>query len=205
MSTYPTLTCASRTGTGSREARKLRHQGSLPATVYGHGLAASLVLDQRHFGAIVHANHSGSLIVRLAVDGKDDGLALVKAIQHAPIAKLPIHVDLQRISQHEALHVSVQVQLEGDPAGVQLGGVLESIAHAVNLLCPASSVPESLKHDVSEMQIGDTLTAGQLLLPEGCKLVDPADTPLAIVRHSKLSSAPTEEETAAAAAATPAE
>lgn len=201
MTTYPTLTCALRTGTGSREARKLRHQGKLPATVYGHGAAVSLTLDARHFGAIQHANRSGSLIVGLLVDGKEDGLALVKAVQHAPIAKLPTHVDLQRISQHESLQVSVQLILEGDAAGVIAGGVLETIAHAVNMRCPASSVPDSLKFDVSDMQIGDTLLAGQLILPEGCVLHDPADTPMATLRHSKLTSAPTAEAAPAAEAA----
>ncbi len=197
MTMYPTLTCALRTGTGSREARKLRHQGLVPATVYGHGAAVSLTLDVRHFGAIQHANHSGSLIVSLLVDGKDDGLALVKAVQHAPIAKLPTHVDLQRISQHESLQVSVKLFLEGEAAGVVAGGVLEIISHAVNLRCPASSVPDSLKHDLTEMQIGDTLLAGQLILPAGCVLLDPEDTPMATLRHSKLSSAPTAEATAA--------
>ena len=201
MPTYPTLTCALRTGIGSHAANKLRHQGLLPATVYGHGLAAALVMNQRDFSAIEHANRSGSLIVSLVVDGKDDGLALVKAVQHAPIAKLPIHVDLQRISQHESLAVVIQVLLEGEPDGVLLGGVLETIAHAINVRCPASSVPENLKHDISEMQIGDTLLAGQVLLPEGSALIDPADTPLAIIRHSKLTSAPTEEAAPAAPAA----
>jgi hypothetical protein len=51
------------------------------------------------------------------------------------------------------------------------------------------------------MEIGDTLTAGQLLLPEGCVLIDPVDTPIASVRHPKLAPAATEEAAPAEAAA----
>ncbi|HEY3377078.1 MAG TPA: 50S ribosomal protein L25 [Armatimonadota bacterium] len=183
MTTYPTLTCVSRTEIGSQAARKMLRQGQIPATVYSNGDPVSLMMDRRHFASVERAGQSGSQIVRLTLDGADAGLVLVKAIQRDLLKHFPTHIDLQRISLQQYLEVNVPVHLEGEPAGVHEGGVFEVTLHALNLRCMASAVPESLTHDISTMQVGDTLTAGQIVLPEGCELSDRPEECLAIIRQ----------------------
>ncbi|MHB9132548.1 MAG: 50S ribosomal protein L25 [Armatimonadota bacterium] len=182
MTLYPTLTCTSRTSIGSNAVRKLLQQGLLPATIYGHGAPASLVMEQRDFIIACRTGHSGSQIMRLTVDGQDGGLALVKNVQRHVTKYTPVHLDLQRISLQEKLHITVSIVLEGEAAGVALGGVLEMNTHALNLRCAATAVPESITHDISDLQVGGTLLAGQLVLPEGCELLDRADELVAVIR-----------------------
>ncbi|MHB9024223.1 MAG: 50S ribosomal protein L25 [Armatimonadota bacterium] len=182
MTMYPTLTCTLRTDTGSNASRKMRQQGLLPATVYGHGAAVSLVLDRHHFNLIEHASRSGSQLVNLSIDGKDNGLALVKTVQRDAIKRTALHLDLQRISLQEKLHAAVSVVLEGDSIGVQEGGMLEMTMHALQLSCAAGSVPASVTYDISEMKIGDTLEAGAFALPEGCELLTRSEECVALIR-----------------------
>jgi large subunit ribosomal protein L25 len=196
MTTYPTLTGTLRAGAGTNAARKLRQQGLMPATVYGHGAPVSLVLNQHHFSLVARESQSGSQLVNLSIDGTDGGLVLVKAVQRNIINKTPIHVDFQRISLQEKLNVTVSVVLEGDAAGVLEGGRLEIIMHALHLQCAAGVVPDNLTHDVSAMQIGDTLEAGAFALPDGCTLLDRPEECVALIRQPMRTAA-----TATAAAA----
>lgn len=190
MTMYPTLACALRTDTGSNAARKLRQQGLLPATVYGHGVAVSLVLNQHHFSVIEHASQSGSQLVNLSIDGKDSGLVVVKTVQRNTLKRTLLHVDFQRISLQEQLHVTVSVVLEGEAVGVKEGGMLEMPMHALHLRCEAGVVPDNVTHDISAMKIGDTLEAGVFVLPAGCILLDRPEECVALIRPPIRTPAP---------------
>lgn len=183
MTLYPTLTCASRTGTGKNAARKLRHQGLLPATVYGHGSAVSLVLPQQHFKIIEQASKSGSQLVSLSIDGQDSGLAMVKMVQRDALKHTPVHLDLQRVSLLQEMLVTVTVVLTGEPAGVKEGGMLETHMHALHLRCAANALPDNVTHDISAMKIGDTLDAAAIALPDGCTLMDRPEECVALIRQ----------------------
>ena len=202
MTMYQTLSGTLRTSFGSNASRKLRHEGLLPATVYGHGDPISLVLNQHHFSAVEHASHSGSQLVNLSIDGKESGMVLVKSVQRHALKRVPVHVDLQRISLQEELQVVVTVVLEGEPAGVHEGGMLETTMHALHLRCAASLVPDKLTHDISAMNIGDTLEAGAFALPAGCTLLDRPEECVALIRAPIRTATTTDAD--AAAAATPA-
>jgi len=203
MTTYLTLTGTLRTSFGSNASRKLRHEGLLPATVYGHGDPISLVLNQHHFSAVEHASHSGSQLVNLSIDGKDNGMVLVKSVQRHALKRVPVHVDLQRISLQEELQVVVNVVLEGEPVGVREGGMLEATMHALHLRCAASLVPDNVTHDISAMGIGDTLEAGAFALPAGCTLLDRPEECVALIR-APIRTATATTEADAAVVATPA-
>jgi large subunit ribosomal protein L25 len=170
MTTYPTLTCSLRASTGSNAARQMRRRGQLPANVCGHGDPLLLQMEHLQFLTMTRGGNAGSQIVKLTIDGVDGGLAMVKRVQRDTVHKCFLHVDLQRISLTEDLHYTVAVVLEGEPVGLTEGGKLEVINQTIHLRGIAGAVPESLTFDISEMKVNDTLTAGQLALPEGCVL-----------------------------------
>lgn len=182
MTVYPTLNCLPRTALGSNAARKLRQQGLVPTSVFGHGDPVSLTASQHDFSVIAHASHSGSQLVNLLIDGQDSGLVLVKAVQRDPIKQTLLNLELQRVSLQEELQATVVVVLEGEPAGVKEGGMLETTLHALHLRCAASLVPDNVTYDISAMQIGDTLKAGAFALPAGCTLLDRPDECVALIR-----------------------
>jgi len=180
---YPTLAVELRTNIGSSKARQLRRAGLAPAVIYGHGEPLSVMLDSKTFRATVAVDQYGSMIVQLNLDGKDAGLALVKNVQVNTLHKQIMNIDLQRISLKERLHIAIPVVLTGEPAGVHAGGILGIERHIINVICVASAVPEQITYDITELQLGEHLTAGQLILPEGCELLDKADECIASVAH----------------------
>ena len=116
--------------------------------------------------------------------GVDAGLALVKQVQVNTLHKQIMNIDLQRISLVDELHISLAVVLTGEPVGLHTGGLLDIERHSINVRCLASAVPEQITHDISGLDIGDLLTAGQLQLPEGCILADKPEECIAVV-HAK--------------------
>ncbi len=85
-----------------------------------------------------------------------------------------MHVDLLRVNLNEAIHAVVALELSGidDSPGVKEGGVLEQITRELNVEALPTAIPESIVHDVSEMQIGETTLLDALTVPDGVTLLD---------------------------------
>ena len=68
----------------------------------------------------------------------------------------------------------VPLELTGidDAPGVKEGGVLEQITRELNVEALPTAIPESIVHEVGEMQIGETILLGALTPPEGVTLLD---------------------------------
>ena len=49
-----------------------------------------------------------------------------------------------------------------DAPGVKEGGVLEQITRELNVQALPTAIPESISHDVGEMQIGETILLSAL-------------------------------------------
>jgi len=96
----PVLMGQPRTRLGSRESRRLRSRGGLPAVVYGHKEEpASVTLDARD--TIQHLS-KGERIFQLQMENETDTqVVLVKEIQFDYLGTNPIHVDLARVSLTE--------------------------------------------------------------------------------------------------------
>ena len=181
MSKQPTMQIESRTQHGSGVANRMRRQGRIPGVLYGQGNSLSISIEVMEFRNTVSASHYGSQIVQLILDGEDAGTALVKAVQVNTLIKQVMNVDLQRVSQQDRVSISVPIVLEGEPAAVRAGGVLEQLVHVLNIRCRVSDVPSQISYNVSAMQIGDAVHAGQLALPQECELLDKPDEAVAVV------------------------
>lgn len=181
MSEQPTLRMESRTERGSAEAGRLRRQGRIPGVLYGQGNSLPVTLDETEFRHTITPSHYGSIIVSIVLDGIDSGSALVKAVQVNTLGHHVMNVDLQRVSQTDLVQMTLPIVLEGEPAAVRSGGVLEQVIHALSVRCRVSEVPAQISFDVSSMQIGDTLRAEQLALPPGCELLAKPEETIAII------------------------
>ena len=88
----------------------------------------------------------------------------------------------------QAIQATVVLELIGaDSApGVKEGGVLEHILRELNVEALPNDIPDSLQHDVSEMQIGDTLTVAEIAAPSTVTLIDDPETVLATLTPPRL-------------------
>lgn len=182
MSEQQVLELETRTGMGSHAVKKYRRQGMAPGIIYGHGDESLPVLTNAHtFRKVVAVGQYGSQVVKLNLDGREAGSALVKGVQINTVSRQILNIDFMRVSSEDRVNVSVSVVVEGESLNARTGAVVEQLFHSVSLRCSAFEVPTQITIDVSQMQIGDSVHAGQLPLPSGAELHQSADDVILLV------------------------
>lgn len=176
MSDRPRLAAASRTITGKKVAR-LRHEGRLPAVVYGHGTASEPVTIDAHEFDLLRRHVGASTLVDLAVDGKKTRPVILHGIQVHPLTRRPIHVDLFAVRMTEELTVEVQLVGTGVAPAVEAGGTLVHPVGSVKVRALPDNLPETLHYDLSSLVDCDgTITVADLVVPEGVAVqADPSE------------------------------
>jgi large subunit ribosomal protein L25 len=186
------LDVASRDPDGSRSARRLRRTGRIPGVLYGGGSdPVSFSVDARELRLALAG--SGA-VVDLSIDGAKATPVVLKETQRDPVRGETTHVDLLRVRLDKPIHAVVPLELTGveDTPGVKEGGILEQLTRELNIEALPTSIPESIVHQLGELNIGDTLALDAITLPEGVTLLDDLATTVASVSAPRLQS---EEET----------
>lgn len=166
-----TLNVQVRDAHGTRQSKRLRESGVVPAVLYGHGeKTLSLGIPAAEVST---ALRHGSRLVELK--GAVTEKAFIRDLQWDTYGLEVLHMDLTRVSEHERVKVVVAVDLKGEAVGVKEGGVIEHVLHEVQIECSASGIPDKLHVNVSGLKIGDALTAGEMTLPEGVKMLTKSD------------------------------
>jgi large subunit ribosomal protein L25 len=184
----------SRSAAGSRAARRLRRSGRVPGVLYGGG-SESLGFDADARELRMALAGSGA-VLDLSIDGGKATPVVLKEAQRHPVRGETVHVDLLRVNLNEAISAVVPLELHGidDAPGVKQGGVLEQITRELNVEALPTAIPESIVHDVGEMQIGETILLGALATPEGVTLLDDLEeTVIATLSPPRLQSEAAEE------------
>lgn len=152
---------------GTRNTRRLRRQGLVPAVLYGHGQeVVSLAVAHEELDA---AMRHGSRLVELR--GAANDTALIREIQWDPLGTDVLHLDFARVSADERIEVTVPVELRGEAPGVKDGGIVQQPIHEVKIECPAIAIPEKLQISVNALKVGDELLVKDLKLPEGVTML----------------------------------
>ena len=160
---------------GSRTARRLRRSGAVPGVIYGgDGEPSHFSVDARILRNTLA--HSGA-ILDISVDGGTSSPVLVKDLQRHPVRGDIMHVDFIRVNMNETIQTTVVLELVGadDAPGVDQGGVLSQETREVNIEALPGDIPDTITHDVSGMQINDTLTLSAVTVPAGITLLDDLD------------------------------
>lgn len=190
-------------GTGA--SRRLRRAGKIPAVLYGAG-KDPVMLSLEHEPLYLKIRNEAFFTSILTVNyGSNKEQAVLRDLQMHPYKPRIQHMDLQRISATEKLHMRVPLHFTGqDQApGVKLqGGIVMHHITEVDVTCLPHQLPEFLSVDMSQLNLNDSVHLSNIPLPEGVAITsiahggdDLAIATIAIVR------AAVEEEAAAAAAA----
>jgi len=173
---------------GTHRVRRLRKTGQTPAVLYGHGEeSVSLAIPTSE---IETALRHGSKLVDLK--GGVIHKALVRAIQWDTFGTHVLHVDLARVSDTERVTIKVPLELRGESRGFKAGGIVEQSLHELEIECTVSDILDRVYLSVRDLDIGETITAGNIELPDRIALVTPADT-LVVSCHAASPEADVEE------------
>ncbi len=197
-------------GTGA--SRRLRHAGSVPGVVYGAGKEAiTILVDAKELFLEFRHEAFHASVLDLNLDGKKESV-LLRDFQMHPVRNTIQHVDFQRVSASEKIHVKVPFHfINADIApGVKLsGGIVAHIFTEAEVSCLAKDLPEFIEVDVAKLEMGHAIHFSEIALPKGVTFVQLAHgTDAAVVSIAKtrgsVSEATAETTEAAAPAATPA-
>ncbi|HEV7207853.1 MAG TPA: 50S ribosomal protein L25/general stress protein Ctc [Mycobacteriales bacterium] len=166
-----TLAAEERTAFGKGAARAVRRAQKVPAVLYGHGQTPRHLTLPGHelMLALKHGGANALLTLKLS-DG--DQLALPKAVTRHPIKGFLEHVDLIVVRSGEKVTVEVPLTLTGETTSDVL---ITQPLNTLSVHAEATHIPTGFEFDVSELQAGATVTAGQVSLPQGVTLATDAE------------------------------
>lgn len=196
------IAASTRTEFGKGASRRLRRAGQVPAVVYGHGT------DPQHIALPGHATllalRTANALLSITVDDAKALLALPKQVQRDPITGFLDHVDLVVVKRGEKVTVEVPLVVTG---AEKEDRILVMDQQTIQLEVLATNIPSQVDIDVSALEIGAQITAGDLVLPDGAVFPGEADdlilsiaaAPTAAQAAADLGDAPAEEASAEAA------
>ena len=162
-----TLIAQERTDFGKGAARAVRRSGRVPAVLYGHGA------DTRHLSLPGHElmlalKHGGTNALLTVQVGGTEQLALPKAVTRDPIRGFLEHVDLILVRRGEKVTVDLHITTTGETNAE----VLISLPITdLSVEAEATNIPNGVEIDIEGMQIGNSITAGEVTLPDGVTLL----------------------------------
>ncbi len=159
-----------RAESGTAASRRLRCGKEIPAVVYGTGKEnAMLVLDHDPFKHQLDIEAFHNSIIRLTSGGATEQVIL-REVQMHPYKPVVMHVDFQRISATDKIHMNVPLHFIGEdvaPGVRQEGGIVSHMMTEVDVNCLPADLPEYIEVDISGMRVGDSVHLSDLKLPAG--------------------------------------
>jgi large subunit ribosomal protein L25 len=173
MSEISNLNVETRGAGGKGAARATRRQGLVPGVIYGNKQPpVAIALNPRALWA--EMNRPGFLTRLFDLNlGEKTERVLCRDVQRHPVNDQPVHVDFLRISADSRVHVDVPVHFtnhEKSP-GIKRGGVLNVVAHELEVIAPALAIPSALVVDLAGLDIGASIHLSALALPPGVTVV----------------------------------
>ncbi len=172
MSETYELKAEARERAGKGSARDIRRNGKVPAVIYGGKEApVSITLPYKELTKRIHAGGFLTTVATIDVAGKKVRV-LPKDYQLDPVRDFTMHVDFLRVTKDTVVTVEVPVHFENEEAapGLKQGGVLNIVRHTIEVSCPADAIPDSFTIDLTGLEIGDSVHASALTIPENVEL-----------------------------------
>ncbi len=163
-----------------KSLQSLRNQGKIPAILYSKGQKGiALELASREVEVVARKHILESLILTLEVESqgaKKPHMAIIQEVQRKYTTDRILHLDFHEVSMTEEIVVSIAVEASGEAVGVkQKGGILDHVLRSIEVRGLALNMPEALQVDISHLDIGMSLHASEIKLPEGLKLATSGD------------------------------
>ena len=180
------LKAAKREAVGSRQSRKLRTQGRIPASVQAEGEAPHIDISfegPRFRWLDVHEH-----VYDLDIDGAHE-TALIRELQWDVFGDKILHVEFRRVDLKKKTEVEVEIEFTGQPKGI-----LNHVLTHVTLSAKPEDIPDSVELKVEGSVPGDHMTAADLILPPGVTLACEPETQVANISEIRAEAEPEAEE-----------
>lgn len=165
---------------GSASSRRLRHEGAIPAVLYGEGVTPlTISVNAKDFRHAVSGEMGLNSLITLDADGVNYTV-MARDLQRHPVRGTVAHVDFHVVDPNRAVVVEVPIHLEGDAVEVRHADwEVDQQLFAVAVRGRPDLLPHFLTVDVSDLVVGGAIRVGDLTLPEGVEVA--GDPTLSVV------------------------
>lgn len=181
MSHSEVLKVAIRKTVGSRDARKLRREGRIPASLQSDGGGESNL--NLHLGEVefLASRRHHIHLYDLDIEG-DLQAALVRELQWDAMGDQIQHIEFKRVQRGVETEAEVELEFFGEPKH----GVLNHLVTHITIRTIPSKIPDSILVRVGELEVGDHVKAGDLELPEGVSLAVPEELEILVLSAPRI-------------------
>ena len=176
-----------REGQGKGANRRLRSEGMLPAVVYGGKSNVSFMVNPKELKKLIDQAGINSLI-ELAIEGDSEQkrVVVIKDHQQHPVRDGWEHADFLEVDMKQKIKVDVPIVLEGHSPGEKLGGMVELNLHTLSVKCLPGEIPESIKIDMTKVELDQVVHVSDLSVPESAEVLDNASESVVSVHEVKV-------------------
>ncbi|HEY5304313.1 MAG TPA: 50S ribosomal protein L25 [Acidimicrobiales bacterium] len=165
---------------GSRNSRRLRATGSIPAVVYGEGVAPlPVAVDAKSFRTAVSGDQGLNTLIDLDADGKKF-IVMAREIQRHPVRGTVSHIDFQVVDPHKPVVAVVPLHMIGDAVEVRHADwEIDQQLFNLEVLSRPDLIPTHIDVDITHLTPGDAIRVADIVLPEG--VVPAGDSSISVV------------------------
>ena len=162
--------------------------GFVPGVLYGgEGKARAFFVEERMLRGALGGDHGVHAILDVVLEGQQKAHhAVLKEYQLDPRRSSLLRIDLHEVRLDRPIQAQVAVELIGEPAEANFGGVLTQIVREVTVEALPMAIPDRLELDISALEIGDQVRVSDIVIPEGVTLLDDPDVVAATVAAPRV-------------------
>lgn len=161
--------------------KAIRKNGRVPAVVYGKDKESkSISVDTLQLLKTVRDEGRNS-IISLDVENDKPVNVMLYDYQKDSLRDEVLHADFYVVNMSEEMDVEVSVRLEGEPAGVKEGGVLQQPLYELQVRAKPGDIPDEISVDIANLDIGDSISIVDLPQSDVYTFTDDPETTVATV------------------------
>ena len=168
-------------------ARRLRVKGDVPGVVYGGGDTLPVSVSAKKLLKLLDDKSVARRLITTKFEGdKKERQVIIKDLTFHPVTDQLLHIDLWEVDLKKVITVNVNIEFAGVPMGVkEQGGSLATARSHVSLRCLPADIPPFIEVDVTNLEIGQSLSIKDLPLPENVEPIDDLELTIAMVIEPK--------------------
>lgn len=183
-----TIEGTSRVDLGKKATKAVRANGNVPCVLYGEKkdengkpVAIHFEVSEKQINKLVFTPHI--YLVDIKIDGEDHK-GIMKEIQFHPVKDNVLHVDFFEVHAEKPIVMGVPIAAKGLADGVRAGGRLMMMIRKLQVRALYENIPEKLDVDVTKLQLGKSINAGQLSY-DNLEIITPKEVIVCTVKMTR--------------------
>ena len=195
-----TIEGTSRADLGKKATKAVRANGNVPCVLYGEKkdengkpVAIHFEVSEKQINKLVFTPHI--YLVDIKIDCDNDGnislrgnesveVCIMKEIQFHPVKDNVLHVDFFEVHAEKPIVMGVPIAAKGLADGVRAGGRLMMMIRKLQVRALYENIPEKLDVDVTKLQLGKSINAGQLSY-DNLEIITPKEVIVCTVKMTR--------------------